>query len=335
MSNQEVRGCNMTKQHFAGIALVLSAALFVIFIFYLPIEVAGHRPGMSPTLVINSGFLAITAAICIVFIIILFTKGDYVRSQLATFTRFRHLLILMVKRDFVTRYRRSILGVLWSLLNPLLTMLVLTMVFSTIFQTQIQNFPVYLLGGQLIFNFFSEATNTAMGSIIGGAGTIKKVYVPKYIFPVSRVLSSLVNLGFTFIAFMLVFFFTRAPFHWTFVLIPIPLFYAFVFSMGVGMLLSAMVVFFRDVTHLYGVTLTLLMFLTPIFYSVEILPTRVYHLLHLNPLFHFVTYFRALTLDGVVPGLWANIICIGFALAALCMGMYVKMSQQDKYILFL
>ena len=325
----------MTKKHFAGIALVLSVILFVVFLFYLPIEVAGHRPGMSPTLVINSGFLAFTAAIAVVFIIIVITKGEYVRGQIATLTKFRHLLFLMVKRDFVTRYRKSVLGILWSLLNPLLTMLVLTMVFSTIFQQQIPNFPVYLLGGQLIFAFYSEATNSSMGSILGGAGTIKKVYVPKYIFPVSRVLSSLVNLGFSLIAFMLVFIFTRSPFHWTILLIPIPLLYVFVFSMGIGMLLSALVVFFRDVTYLYGVALTLLMFLTPIFYSVEILPVRVYHLLHLNPLFYFVTYFRALTLGGTVPGLWTNIICIGFALAALCFGMYVKMSQQDKYILYM
>jgi len=325
----------MTKKHFAGIALVLSAVLFVVFLFYLPIEVAGHRPGMSPTLVLNSGFMAFAAAITVVFILAVLTKRDYMRSQIATLTRFRHLLFLMVKRDFVTRYRRSVLGVLWSLLNPLLIMLVMTMMFSTMFQMHIENFPVYLLGGQMIFGFYSEATNSSMGSILGSAGIIKKVYAPKYIFPVSRVVSSLVNMGFSLMAFMLVFIITRAPFHWTMLLIPIPLFYVFVFSLGIGMLLSALVVFFRDVIYLYGVAITLLMFLTPIFYSVEMLPARVYHLLHLNPLFHFVTYFRALTLDGAIPGLWSNIICIGFALAALCLGMYVKISKQDKYILYL
>ena len=325
----------MTKKHFAGIALALTAILFVIFIFYLPVEVAGHRPGMSPTLVINSGFMAFTVSIAAVLILAIFFKGDYVRIQIATFARFRHLLLLMVKRDFVTRYRRSVLGVLWSLLNPLLTMLVMTMVFSILFRDGIENFPVYFFSGQLIFNFYSEASNSAMGSITGSAGTIKKVYVPKYIFPVSRVLSSVANLGFSFICFLFVFIVTGASFHWTFIFILIPLFYAFVFAMGIGMLLSAMAVFFRDITYLYGIAMTLLFFLTPIMYPVEILPTRVYHLVHLNPMFHFVTYFRALTLDGVVPGLWSNIICIGFALAALCLGMYVKMSQQDKYILYL
>lgn len=327
----------MAKKHFAGTALALTITLFIVFLNYLPVEVAGRRPELSPTLIINSAFMAITTAITIVFIMIIIIKGEYVKTQLATLKRFRHLLLLMVKRDFVTRYRRSILGIVWSLLNPLLTMLVLTMVFSTFFRQMgaIDNFPVYLLSGQLIFNFYAEATTLAMGSITSGAGTIKKVYVPKYIFPVSRVLSSLVNLGFALAAFSLVFIITGAPLHWTILLIPIPLFYTFIFVLGIGMLLSALSVFFRDITYLYGVGVTLLMFLTPIFYPVEMLPERVYHLIHLNPIFHYVTYFRALVMEGTVPGLWANIICIGFALAALCLGMYVKMSQQDKYILYL
>jgi len=128
---------------------------------------------------------------------------------------------------------------------------------------------------------------------------------------------------------------TGAPFYWTILLVPIPIIYLLMFSIGVGLLLSAMSVFFRDLTYIYGVFLTLLMFLTPIMYPVSILPPRVYHLIHLNPMFHYVGYFRDLALNGVVPGLWANIICLGFALAALGVGLYVKISQQDKYILYL
>ena len=327
----------MTMKHFAGIALIVFVALFVIFLFYLPIEVAGHRPGISPMLVINAGFAAVTASITLVTLLFICIKGDFVRGQIATLARFRHLLFLMVKRDFVTRYRRSVLGVLWSLLNPILTMLILTMVFSQIFRWEVPglNFPVHVLSGQLIFNFFSESTTSAMNSILGSAGIIKKVYVPKYIFPVSRVFSSVVNLGFSFVAFLLVFVLTGESFNWTFLLIPIPLLYVFVFALGVGMMLSAMAVFFRDIMHLYGVGLTLWMFLTPIVYPVEILPQRVYHLIHLNPIFHYVEYFRALAVRGTIPGLWSNMICIGFALLALCLGLYAKISQQDKYILYL
>jgi len=325
----------MTQKHYAGIAFILTALLFVVFWHYLPVEVSGQRPGNVPMLIFYNAFIAMTVSLIITFCLIALTKRNYVAGQIATLRRFKYLLLLMVKRDFVTRYRRSVLGVLWSLLNPLLTMLVLTMVFSTIFRFEIEYFPLYLLSGQLIFNFFSESTSLAMNSIVGGAGTIKKVYVPKYIFPVSRVLSSMVNLGFSFLAFLIVFLILRAPFHWTVFLIPIPIIYIVIFSMGVGMLLSAMAVFFRDIAYIYGILVTLLMFLTPIFWPVSILTPRVYHLVHLNPMFHFVNYFRDVALYGTVPGLWANIICLGFAIAALGVGLYVKIAQQDKYILYL
>ncbi|MCL2387269.1 MAG: ABC transporter permease [Defluviitaleaceae bacterium] len=324
-----------TRKHYMGATLLLSVVLSIVFFIYMPIEVADHRPGNVPLLVINSVFLAVTASAMVIGFVIILTKPDYVKTQILTMGRFRHLLLLMIKRDFVTRYRRSVLGVLWSVLNPLLNMLIITMVFSHIFRFDIENFPVYYLSGSMIYGFFSESTTLAMGSITGGAGTIKKVYVPKYIFPVARVLSSLVNLGFSFVAFLGVLFITGAPVNWTMFLIPIPIVYLIIFCMGVGMILSAVAVFFRDMNYIYGVGTTLLMFLTPIFYPVDILTPRMYHLIHLNPMFHYVTYFRDLALNGVVPNLWANIICIGFALAALSMGIYVKLSQQDKYILYL
>jgi len=325
----------LSKKHFAIMAVVLSVVLFVPFFFYLPIEVADHRPGNVPLLAVNAGFLAITAALLLVGCLILITKKNYVKRQAITFVRFRHLLALMVKRDFITRYRRSVLGVLWSLLNPILTMLILTMVFSQLFKFEIPDysFPVYFLSGQIIFGFFSESTTLAMSSIVGGGGIIKKVYVPKYIFPISRILSSLINLLFSFIAFLIVFIVMGETFHLTFLLIPIPIILLFMFSLGVGMLLSSISVFFGDINYIYGIGMTLLMFLTPLFYPVSILPERVYYLIHLNPLFHYVSYFRELALSGTIPGLWSNIICIGFALAALSIGMFVTMTQQDKYIL--
>ena len=326
---------SLTKKHFAGIVFTSTVLLFVAFLRYLPIVVSGLPVGMSPTRVINSGFMAVTVFMAFAILLAIITKREYVQAQIATLKRFRHLLFLMVKRDFETRYRRSILGVLWSLLNPLLTMLVLTMVFSMIFRFDIPNFPVYLLSGQLIFNFFSESTNRAMGSVIGNANTIRQVYVPKYVFPISSVMSSLVNLFFSFAAFMLVYFITGEPFRLTLLLVIIPIAYVFIFSLGIGMLLSSLAVFFRDLTHLYGVVIMLVMFLTPIFYPVSILPERIFHLIHLNPLFHYVSYFRELALEGRLPGLWENIISLGFALMALCLGLYAKIANQDRYILYI
>ena len=325
-----------TKKHFAVFTVVLIAVFFILLYFFLPAEAVRLRKEQNqPLLIAKVVFLSISAAITVTICLIIIIKRNFIKHQALILNRFKHLLRLLVKRDFVTRYRRSTLGVLWSLLNPLLTMLVLTMVFSFFFRFEIPNFPVYLLSGQIIFGFFSEATNLAMGSVIGASGVIRKVYVPKYIFPLSRVLSSLVNLFFSFIAFLFVFLITRADFHWTMLLIPVPIIYTFVFSLGVGLLLSSMAVFFRDLTYLYGVFLTLLSFMTPVFYPVAIIPERVQTVIGLNPLYHFVDYFRSLAINGVIPGLWSNIVCISFSLAALCSGLYVFMSQQDKYILYI
>jgi ABC-type polysaccharide/polyol phosphate export permease len=276
-----------------------------------------------------------TAAIVTAIILAVMLKREFVKHQISTFSRFKYLLGLLVKRDFQSRYRKSVLGVLWSLLNPLLTMLVMTMVFSYMFKNEIENFPVYLLSGLVMFGFFNESTTSAMGSVVGGGAIIKKVYVPKYIFPISRVLSSLVNMFFSLLAFVLVAVVTRAPFHWTIFLIPIPIVYVFVFSLGMAMLLSSLVVFFRDLSYLYGIILTLWMYLTPLFYPVSRIPERLMPFYGLNPMYQFVDYFRNLALYGTIPGMWTNAVCAGFALAALCVGTYTFMTKQDRYILYL
>jgi len=325
----------MTKKHFAGMAIILSGLLFIVFLLYLPLGAEAAQIGHRGLQILYSAIMAFTVAVLIVFCLVVVVKRNYILVQWQTLNRFKHLLRLMVKRNFVTRYRRSVLGVLWSLLNPMLTMLVLTLVFSFVFRWEVPFFPVYLLSGQIIFGFFSESSNQAMTSILSNANILKKIYVPKYIFPISCVLSALVNLLFSFIAFLIVFVVTGHPFYWTILLIPIPILYTFIFSLGIGMLLSSMAVFFRDLAYIYGVLITLWMYLTPIFYPVSILPDRVFQLIHLNPMFHYITYFRSLAMDGVIPGLWVNIVCIGFALAALCSGLYVTMKQQDKYILYL
>ena len=329
---------SLTKKNYVNIAVKISVLLFVPFFLYMPIQMAdGVRAGNIFMLLFYSGFLAVTVAAIVVICLFTLTRKDYVKAQYNTLYHFRHLIKMMVKREFVTRYRRNVLGILWSVLNPILTMLVFTMVFSMVFRFHIPDvpFPVYVLSGQLMFIFFSESTSAAMGSITSNAATIKRFYLPKYIFPVTKVMSSLINLGFSFVAFLVVVLVTGATFNATILLVFIPITYIFVFSLGIGMILSSLTVFFRDITYLYGIGITLLMFLTPIFYPVEILPPRIFHLIHLNPLFHYVSYFRDVAVYGVIPGLWANIVCIGFALAAVCGGLYTIASQQDKYILYL
>jgi ABC-type polysaccharide/polyol phosphate export permease len=248
---------------------------------------------------------------------------------------FRSFLYQLVRRDFKAKYKRSVLGILWTVLNPLLTMLVMTIVFSTIFRFDIKNFPVYLLSGQVIFTFFSEATNMAMTSILGGGGMMKKVSLPKYIFPVSKVMSSLVNFFLSLIALLFVMLVTGAPFYWTMLLMPIPIFYIFIFSMGIGLILSAAVVFFRDVTYLYGIFLTALTYFTPLFYPISIIPDRFRFLISLNPMYHFVEYFRTVTIYGNIPTLWQNVVCLLMAIVSLVIGLYIFYKKQDEFILYI
>lgn len=249
--------------------------------------------------------------------------------------RYQWLLQELIIRDLKIKYRRSVLGYLWSILNPLMLMGVLTVVFSTMFRFDIPNYPVYLLTGQLLFGFFSESTNMAMTSILGGASLIKKVYLPKYIFPVSRVLSSFTTMLFSLLALVIVMFVTDAEYHITVILLPIVLLYLLVFTIGMSLILSVMVVFFRDIQYLYGVLLTALNYLTPIFYPASMLPSWLKELMVLNPMHNFIEMFRKIMLYGQWPSLTEHLICIVFAFVGLVLGIYVFKKNQKDFILYI
>lgn len=258
------------------------------------------------------------------------------------FWRYRHLLNNLISRDIKVKYRRSALGLLWSVLNPLLMMMVMYVVFSQIFQmTQVNrgdvsvNFAVYLLTGQLMYNFFSEATQTAMGSVLGSAPLIKKVYIPKYIFPLEKVAFSFVNMLFSLIALVIVMLFTRTPVHLTVLLAWIPMIILFVFNFGVGLILSAGAVFFRDIMHLYGVGVTALMYLTPIMYDVSILPSWARAVIPFNPMYWFVSMFRDFVIYGEIPGINAWIGTCVSAVVALVIGLVLFKKTQDRFVLYI
>jgi ABC-type polysaccharide/polyol phosphate export permease len=214
-------------------------------------------------------------------------------------------------------------------------MIVMTVVFQWFFARGIPNFPVYLLSGQIVFTLFSEITNASLTSIAAGSGLIGKVYVPKYIFPLSKSLSALVNIPFSLAALVVVFIFTRQKIYWTVILIPIPIIYTFLFALGVGLILSSLNVMFRDLLYLWGVALTLLQFLTPVFWDISLMPEIMQTVIGFNPIYHFVDYFRQLVMYGAVPGLWSNMVCCIFVAIALVSGLYVFITKQDEFILYL
>ena len=241
----------------------------------------------------------------------------------------------LVKRDLRLKYRRSILGYLWSLLNPLMMMTVMVVVFSYMFRFDIENYALYLIYGQTMFNFFNEATNKAMYAVIDNGMLIKKIYVPKYIFPISRVISCFVTTSFSLVAIVIVMLVTRVQFHVSILVFWIPLLYLLVFSCGVGMILSALSVKFRDVTHLYGVLTMAWMYATPIFYPIEAVPNEVAALIRLNPLYIFIHLLRELVLYGRVPGIGMWGLGALMAAAMFAVGAFVFSRLQDDFIYYI
>ncbi len=239
----------------------------------------------------------------------------------------------LVVRDIKTRYRRSVLGLLWTLLNPLLMMMILTVVFSTLFKSSIEHFPVYLLTGQAIFNFFSEATNNAMSSIITGSSLIRKVYIPKYLFVISKIISTLVNLVASFCALLIVMAATGVPITWAILGAILPIIYVFVLATGIGLLLSSIAVFFRDTVHFYGILLTAWMYLTPMFYPVSILPDNIKPFVDANPMYNIILCLRSITLDGQMAPFSVHLSCIAWSCAMLILGLSVFYRTQDRFIL--
>lgn len=256
-------------------------------------------------------------------------------NAIVAMQKYRFLIKQLVSRDFKAKYKRSILGVFWSFLNPLLTMIVQYIVFSNLFRFDIPYYPVYLLSGIIVFNYFSEACGMALTSIIGNATLITKVYVPKYIYPLTRILSSLVNLLISMIPLIIVTMLSGLHPTKAYLLIPLMLVCLAMFCLGLGMLLSAAMVFFRDIQFLWGVLTMIWMYLTPIFYPESILPEQVVWVLKINPLYYFINFLRSCVIDGVSPEPVVYVQCFLISLCVLAVGAWVFKKSQDKFVLYL
>ncbi len=250
--------------------------------------------------------------------------------------RYRFLLENLIRRDIKVKYRRSTLGILWSVLNPMLMMFVMTLVFSYFFRFDIENYPVYILSGQLIFNYFTESTNMAMESVIGYAPLIKKVYVPKYIFPLEKSCFSFINMCFSLVALLVVMFVTGAKFHLTFILAIYPMVTMFFFSLGIGLFLSSSAIFFRDIIHLWSVFTTALSYASAVFYPVSMLDGSIMGILiRFNPVFWYIDAFRQVAVNGQMLTPAHIIVCAGCAVVSVLIGAKVFQKGQDRFILYI
>ena len=257
-------------------------------------------------------------------------------KRLGGFYKYRFLMQQLVTKDIKLKYRRSILGYLWSILNPLMIMVIMVIVFSNMFRSDIENFPVYLIIGQTLFNFMSESTNQAIGSITGNASLLKKTYVPKYVFTVSKVTSSFVNTLFALGALVLVFIVCKVTPNIYYLLIPFILLQEYLFCLGLGMLLAQGSVFFRDIQYIYNAVTTAWMYLTPLFYPITLLPNGLREaVMMFNPMYFYITEFRQIVLECRMPETYLLVAGTCAAVLMVLIGTGAFLKTQDKFILYI
>ena len=251
-----------------------------------------------------------------------------------TFRRYQYLLRQLVMRDFKVKYKASMLGVVWSFLNPLLMTLVYFVVFSNLFSNQ-ENFVVYLMTGTVLFNYVSESTSLGLNAIVGNAGLITKVYMPKYIYPLSKVLSSAINLLISMIPLMVLMALNGLRFTKALLLIPVLILLLILFCAGLSLLLSAFMVFFRDTQFLWSVLILMWNFLSPVFYPESIIPLAYRHIYRMNPLYQFMSFLRSITIGGTAPGPECFGICLLSAAVSMGIGLIVFRKLQRKFAIYL
>lgn len=264
-------------------------------------------------------------------------KGKITRGLLVIiiWKKYKFLIQQLVSRDFKIKYKRSVLGYCWSFLNPLLTMVVQYIVFSTIFRSGVDNYPVYLLSGIILFGFFTDAVGQGLMSIVSNASLITKVYVPKYIYPISKVASSSINLFISFIPLLLVVLLTGQKVTIAILLIPFVLICLLVFCMGMTLMLSSAMVFFRDTQYLWGIVSMIWMYATPLFYPESIIPDKFRIIQTMNPMYYMVKFLRIILIDGVSPEPMLYFKCIVGAFITCFIGALIFKRSQNKFVLYI
>lgn len=256
--------------------------------------------------------------------------------MLTKIKKYRFLFEELVKRDFKKKYKGTFLGVLWSVLAPLLNVLVLMLVFTNFFGRNQEHFIIYIFSGTLIMSFYTECTQGCMRALMANASIFSKINVPKYLFLLSKAFQAFINFLLTFVLFFIFCIFDGITFGWHTLALLYPMFWVLVFCFGVGMVLSALYVFFRDVEYLYSVFLTLLNYVSAIFYPVTLLPERFQWLFYCNPVYVYIYFFREVTISAAVPQQWwIYALCAGYALFFLGLGCLIYKKCNHEFLYYL
>ena len=267
-----------------------------------------------------------------------------IKNIFSNFKKYRFLMNELISRDFKVKYKRSVLGIVWSLLYPILMMCVMAVVFSQMFRFKVegQNYLVYLMTGIIMFNYFSEASNNGMTSVVTNFGLINKVYIPKYIFPLSKCLFVGVNFLLTLIPWFGI---IGASYlglggyvchiNVWYLLLPYIFLCLFLFTVGISFFLSAVSVLLRDMFYIYGIILMIWQYITPIFYSIEIIPPALQAIFKYNPMYQFLTTTRDIVVMNHAPSVTMLISCGVWAVGMLLFGCIVFKKNQDKFIYYI
>lgn len=240
----------------------------------------------------------------------------------------------LVKRDFKAKYKRTILGIVWSILSPLLMLTVMAIIFGNFFGHSIEHYIVYLFSGQVIFNYFIEATNEGMQALMTNSSIFTKINVPKYLFLFSKNVSALINFGIILIIYLCFVVLDGINITWNFIFLIYPIFCLVIMNLGIGLILSALYVFFQDIQYLYRLFTQVVMYGSAIFYSIDIMPQQLQMLFYANPVFVSITYFRSIVLYNAVPDLRLHLLLAGYALVLFGIGFWVYKKYNYKFLYY-
>lgn len=258
--------------------------------------------------------------------------NNAISRTLEKLKQYQFLFEELVKRDFKKKYKRTVLGMAWSLLAPLLTLLVMRVVFTQFFGRNMEHYTTYLFCGNLVFSYFNEATSQGMTSLMGNASIFTRVNVPKYLFLFSKNVQTLINFGLTLIVFFVFCILDEITFTWKFILLLYPIVTLLLFNVGLGLILSALFVFFRDIQYLWSIFTQLLMYLSAIFYTTDQYSLHIRYLFLLNPIYLHIRYFRKIVLEGTIPTIEFHLMMLIYVLVVLRLGFWMYKKYNTRFL---
>ena len=251
-----------------------------------------------------------------------------------SFVHYEFLFSELVKRDFKKKYKRTILGMLWSILSPLLMLSVMAVIFGNFFGRDIAHYIIYLFSGQVVYNYYVESTNEGMGALFDNANVFTKINVPKYLFLFSKNVSAFINFGIILLIYFAFVWLDGIAFTWKFLCLAYPIVCLIFINLGIGLILSALYIFFRDIQYLYRLFTQVVMYGSAIFYSIDRLPQHIQNVFYCNPIFVCITYFRSIVINDTIPELWLHALLAGYAIALFGAGCYVYKKYNYKFLYY-